>query len=421
MSRAVRLARQANELIHQADLENRVLTGEERSYIRGLLDEAREVGEIEKSINEVGQHLGAGMPSYASGDSPAAGAWASPGEVFVGSEGFKSIADPTRRAEKWSTGLIELPGMVPSLGMKGTLLEGAGSPGAGSGGGMLPVPQVVPGVVPTLFQPLRAEGLFDANVASGNTVRYVTEGTATSGAAGVAEGGTKPESTLGLSTKDEPVKKVATFLPMSDELMEDAPALMSYINGRLGLFVGLEVERQLWRGTSGGNEVQGLLTSRSVPVYAGGTVAGNKAIQLFKAMNGLRGSAFVEPEWIAIHPTDYQDIRLLTDSAGQLFGGGPFLGSYGGPTQVGQSGQITGAQDRIWNTPVYVTAAIGGAGTAVVGTRANACVWSRGGLRIEASNSHASFFQQDLVAMRAERRLAFTVFRPGAYVEVRLA
>jgi hypothetical protein len=40
-------------------------------------------------------------------------------------------------------------------------------------------------------------------------------------------------------------------------------------------------------------------------------------------------SAFVDPEWIVINPTDYEAIRLLTDTAGQFFGGGPFKGPYG--------------------------------------------------------------------------------------------
>jgi hypothetical protein len=78
-----------------------------------------------------------------------------------------------------------------------------------------------------------------------------------------------------------------------------------------------------------------------VPVYAGGTAAGNKAVQIFKAMAGQRGSAFLEPEWIALHPDDWRDIRLLTDTAGQFFGGGPFQGPYGSGTNYGASGQLT--------------------------------------------------------------------------------
>lgn len=35
----------------------------------------------------------------------------------------------------------------------------------------------------------------------------------------------------------EPVKKIATVLPISDELLEDAASIQSYLNERLTLFV----------------------------------------------------------------------------------------------------------------------------------------------------------------------------------------
>jgi hypothetical protein len=56
--------------------------------------------------------------------------------------------------------------------------------------------------------------------------------------------------------------------------------------------------------------VQGIFTSRNVPVYAGGTAAGNKAVQLFKAMNGMRGSAFLEPDSAGVHLE--RDLRAET-------------------------------------------------------------------------------------------------------------
>lgn len=345
-----------------------------------------------------------------------------PGSRFINSAGFKAISDPQSRPQSWTTGMIPITDAGIGLSMKGTLLEGAGAPGSGTGGGLVPVPRVVPGVVETLFQPLTLESLLNSQQATTNTVRYIVEGTATSAAAGVAEGGTKPESTLGLSTKDEPIQKIATTITVSDEILEDSTSLQSFINGRLGLFVRIESERQLFRGTSGGNEVQGILTSRGVPVYAGGTAAGNYAEQLFKAMNGMRGSAFVEPEWIVMHPTDYQVLRLLKDTANQYLGGGPFLGAYGNGSNISSSsGQLGGANDSLWNKPVYATAGIGGAGTALIGSSASATVWNRGGLSVEASNQHASYFVQNLVAVRAERRLGLTMFRSGGFVEVRLA
>ena len=68
------------------------------------------------------------------------------GRAFVESEGYKAIADPATRGQRWSTGAIP----VGSFQTKGTLLEGAGAPGAGTGGGLLSAgPTVVPGVVET--------------------------------------------------------------------------------------------------------------------------------------------------------------------------------------------------------------------------------------------------------------------------------
>jgi HK97 family phage major capsid protein len=409
--------------------EQERLTVEEHHRALGTLKDERDLNKEQlktlQGVEDLGRQLGPAVPTTDMAvrsephDRVLQQITKSLGEQFVDSNAYKKAITEFRESggrfrEGFSTGAV-------ALEAKGTLLEGAGSPGAGTGGGLLPIPQVVPGVVQTLFQPLRFADLILSGQASGNTLRYVVEGTASSGAAGVAEAGNKPESTLALSTKDEPIKKIATLLPIAEEMLEDAPAVQSYINGRLTLFVQIEEERQLFRGTSGGNEVQGILTSRSVPVYAGGTAVGNKAVQLFKAMNGLRGSAFVEPEWVVLHPTDWEAIRLLTDTAGQFFGGGPFQGQYGGQQMTSPSSQIQGAQDTIWNKPVYVTAAIGGAGTALIGTRAGAQVWRKGGISVEATNSHSTFFALNLIAIRAEERLGLAVYRPGAYTECRLA
>jgi HK97 family phage major capsid protein len=413
MSRtAVHLAQEAQALFKAADDQGRPLTPHERTYVEEQLTRTEEQGAAERRISELGRQLGAPSLTAGAGKSPHGGG---PGDRFIQSPGWKAIRDPMQRSKEFTTGLVD----VGSIALKGTLLEGAGSPGADSGGGLIPAPQVVDGVVTTLFQPLSFEGLLLAGVATGNTIRYAIEGTATSGAAGVREGGEKPESTIGVGTTDEPIKKIATSIVTSDELLEDERAVQQFVNSRLTVFVGVEVERQLFRGTSSSAEVEGIF-SRGIPIYAGGTAAGNVPEQLFKAMNGTRGSAFVEPEWVAMHPTDWEAMRLLKDDNAQYYGGGPFMGQYGNANQAGAGAQITGASDYLWGKPIYVTSAIGGAGTALIGSRASAQVWSRGGLRVEASNSHSSFFTADLVAIRAERRLGLTVYRPDAFCEVRL-
>jgi HK97 family phage major capsid protein len=226
-------------IFKRAETDRRPTTPAEREHIEGLLTELQ----VLKASQEFGSVKTVGATS-ATG----------PGDVFIASEGYKSIADPGSRPQQWSTGPIKVSD--GPLMFKGTLLEsGAGGPG----GGAIP-PLYEPGVVSKLFEPLGVAQLFGTSQTVASQVRYVNEGTALSGAAGVAEAGLKPESTIAMSEVVEPVKKIATLLPISDEMLEDSPSIQSYLNARLSLFVNIEEERQLLRG-AGGNELVGCSTA----------------------------------------------------------------------------------------------------------------------------------------------------------------
>ena len=422
------IAAQAKSIIEGAANEGRSRTDEENAdvaelhknleHVKGMKRELEDQLELEESINGAVEDIGGGVEvkSLESVSIPRQDYTA--GEMFVQSEGFKRLQALYKSGngalgENASTGPVD-------LSTKGTLGITAGSGGTALAG---PVPEVIPGVVDKLFQQIRVPQLVLQGQTMSSTLRYVVEGTATSGAAGVAEAGAKPQSTLGFTTSDEPVRKIATSIKVTDEMLEDAAQVRSYIDGRLRLFVDIEEERQVVLG-AGTNELIGIKPSgntRGINIYAGGTAAGNKAVQLFKALNGQRGSALLEPDWIVMNPSDYQDLRLLTDTAGQFFGGGPFQGQYGngGLTSV-LSGQVSGATDSIWGLPVVVTSATG-AGTALIGTRSAAQLFSRGGLTVEATNSHDTDFLYNLVTIRAEVRNALAVYRPVAFTEARLA
>ena len=48
-------------------------------------------------------------------------------------------------------------------------------------------------------------------------------------------------------------------------------------------------------------------------------------------------------------------------------------------------------------------------------------VWRKGGIRLEASNSHLGFFRENLIALRAETRVALTVYDGAAFSVANLA
>ena len=245
---AEQLHAEAMSILDEADSQGRPCTVDERRQVKALLDQCDRVRhrEVRNEITAVGRQLGGAYSAAGNGSFNGGDDVDSPGARFVNSEGFKSITDPSARPERWTTGLIEI-----SSGpyFKANLLEGTGAPGSGSGGGLIPIPDVVPGFVDTLFQPITLEPLLSSRPVSAPVVRYVVEGTATSAATGVAEAGTKPESALGYGVVDEQIKKIAHFLPVSDEVMEDAVEVQRLVGSRLTAMVNNEVEHELFRGT----------------------------------------------------------------------------------------------------------------------------------------------------------------------------
>ena len=328
------------------------------------------------------------------------------GQQFVEAAGFKSLGSVSGRGGAWSTGDIEL---------KATLTEGTlGTPGGGYP--FVQTPTVLPGITQTLFQPLTIEGLLPSGTTESPLLRYLVETAVTNAAATVAEGALKPESALTFSKVDETLKKIATFLPVSDEMLEDYAQIQSYIDSRLQLFVRLQKEVQLLRGDGTGTNLVGLLNRVGLapPVVKGnatppvGSATGvyaspstdNDMDAIYRQITQVRVTSFLEPDAVVIDPAGWMTIQLSKNTQGTYYATGPFI--------------AVGASPSLWGKPVVPTTAMP-AGTALVGAFGAATqVFNKGGLTVEASNSHADFFQRNLTAIRAETRCLLAVYRPGA-------
>ncbi len=389
-----RTLQEAHSITEKAEKENRSLAAEERENAEGLL---KSVGEMRIRIadiedNEKLQESIDAMRTPMTNASEGKREAKTIGEAFTKSDAFRALKSGALSGQ-WSTGPVEL-----NFDAKATITTAAS-------GGAIPV-DFQPGMLPILTQPLRISDLLLSGSTTSNTIRYVQETTATNVAGPVAEGLDKPESTLIMASVDEPVRKIATFLPVADEMLEDVAQLESYINGRLALFVQQAEEAQLYGGTGIAPNLLGIVSRTGVQTQAKGTDSVPDAI--FKAMTKVRNT-FLEPDGIVMHPSDYEDIRLAKDANQQYYGGGPFMGPYG-------VGGVSG--DSLWGKPVVVTTAAT-AGTALVGAfRTAAQVFRRNTLSVEASNSHSDFFRKNLTAIRAEQRLGLAVFRPSAFCTV---
>ncbi len=305
------------------------------------------------------------------------------GTQFTESPEYKALMERGLKGD-WSTGGIEF---------KTTLTEGAGS------GAALVNDQVLPGILPLKFERLTVADLLAQGSTNNPSINYMKETTATNAATTVAEGAAKPESALVFDEVTDPVRKIATTLPVTDEMLADGPAIRAYIDGRLRLFVQLAEESQLLSGTAVAPDIVGLLNRTGIQTQALG--ADTKPDAAYKAMQKIR-DVFLEPDGMVINPSDWTDFKLMKDSAGNYFGGGPF-------------GQ-TGAVENLWGMRVVVTSRIT-AGTALIGAFGTAAqIFRRQGITLDATNSHASEFVSNITRIRAEERLALAVYRPAAFV-----
>jgi HK97 family phage major capsid protein len=267
-------------------------------------------------------------------------------------------------------------------------------------GGALIQPQYLPGILQPRMARLVVADLLASGSTDSNSITYMVESLFTNAAAAVAEGAAKPESALEFEALSEPVRKLAHWLPVTEEMLEDVPAIRSYIDARLRLGVQIEEEDQLLNGNGTAPNISGILdrTGLATPIARG--AAESNADAIFRQIMTVYGASFFMPDGIVMNPADWVTTVSTKTSNGEYLTAGPFS-----PIQA----------PTLWGLPVVLTPTIVAATSLVGAFKQAAQVFRKGGIRVEASNSHQDFFVKNLVAIRAEERLALAVYRPGAF------
>jgi HK97 family phage major capsid protein len=341
------------------------------------------------------------------------------GEQFTDSAQFKSIQGA--RGQQFSSGGVE----VKAGEIFGETAFTVGSLTSASGAAGSLVPEYLRTPVMKLFQRLTVADLIPTGTMSGSSLIYPLESTVTNNAAATAEGGLKPLSVLAITNVTELFKKISTRIKISDETLQDIPAVQSYINARLTLFILLAEEAQLLKGSGSGSNMtgiqvrSGLQTAVVVPA-TGAPASGLPSVQqkleaIYQQITNIRVNAFVDPDAMVMDPVSWQQLRIGKDANGQYYGGGPFTGAYGN-TQMAQDNSVlsAGGQD-VWQLRTVVTTAQT-AGTALVGAFALCSQrFIRQGVTVEATNSNEDDFNYNLVSLRAELRELLAVYRPGGF------
>lgn len=269
-------------------------------------------------------------------------------------------------------------------------------------------------VVTPYHLPLSISSWISKGTVSGNSVSYfvANEWTSSSGRPGVVgENGKKPGATApAFDTKTVPLRKIAGWVCLSDEMAEDAAFLASVINEQLLYELARAEEEQIISGTGTGNDLTGILTTQGI---FSETMASAKATDvlesIYKMKTQIKTASGLDADAIIINPADIATLRLAKDENGQYFFGGAGYGMYGNGAYEPET--------RIWGIPVIVSNAVP-AKTVLIGNSTGATVYRKGGVRVEVSNNVNDDFLYNRFRTLAEERVTLAVKQPKAFGKI---
>ena len=413
---------EARDVCDLVDREKRDFTADERTKVAEYLNGAKQIkarmkemqddAAIKQQVIDFGEGITI-VDGGRKGDHVPVGHGNTLGDRFVNSAEWKAWLKqvaPNGRIADSAKGLSSPPVAVKNFGLfRKDLITGASPTSAGA----FTVSEDSGIYEPLGRHPLNLRDLINVRTTSSDTVEFVRQVTQVTQAAPVPESnvttftggvgqisGQKPEGAMTFERVVENVKTLAIWIPSTKRALSDAAQLRGLIDMELRDDLNEELENQLMNGNGVGENFTGLANTANTLVQA---FAENVLVTTRRAVTNLLINGRQRPTAWLLHPSDWEAIELMRESAGA----GQFL--WGGPIARGPM--------TLWGIPV-VQSFVLPQGTAWLGNWSKMVLWDREEASISVSDSHADFFIRNMVAILAELRAAMGVIRPSAFVEV---
>lgn len=366
--------KKSNDLHEQIE-HLKTKSDEDATDIKGRLDGTKE--DIEKLTTAIAEHEKKMASALSAREAK------SLGQQFVESEEWKSKAT----TQQPTTIMLEMKDILNS----GQIATGVSR--------SVLVPEQQSGFVKPPMIDLRIRSLIPSGSTSSNSIRSIVETGFANNAAVVAEGALKPKSELTFGEEIVPVEKIAHRFRVSMEVLDDAPMMRSYIDGRGRYGLLLKEEDYLLNGSTAADGLLDVATAYDATTATGYTPATLvddiriAKLQVRKALYPASG--------VVMNPEDWAKIELLkeTDSGAYLF-----------------SSVTSGAIKTLWGMPVVESDSMPEGSFLVGAFSLGAQIWDRMGMTVRASTEDGDNFSENMVTILFEKRLALEVNRPEAFV-----
>lgn len=263
-----------------------------------------------------------------------------------------------------------------------------------------------PGIVELRQRQTHIRELLPNNTMDTQTFRFVEETGGEGSVNQTGPGGTKGQLDYDLEIKDAPVRKIAGYVRVAEELLDDISALQGFLSRRLTKDVRKREDSQLLSGDGTGQNITGL--SVNAAAFSRSEQDTNATlIDLFVMAISQLMSADQQVNGILLNPRNFYDLYRQKDADGQYL-------------YTENVARMNGEM-AIAGIPVFKNTAVA-AGDYFIGD------WAEGAEIYDRKGLNVRFFEQDqdnaiknMITVVAEERLAFPIFRPSAFIQGTIA
>lgn len=359
------------------------------------------VGALESKIARVAEQraLGARMSALAASMPAAAAAGAMVkaaetgmvpagyglGDALVESHEFKALIQ-RGFSGRFNTGAISVETKAVVAYPAGGILQGTLVP---------PIPQYLfPWVTDLPSQGTAAAGMIPA----------FTLDSFTNAAAPVGHGLSKPESGLDVTQTLYPMVTMAHWIQVPNQLLEDAPALRTYINSQMLFGLRRKEDNQVLNGSTAASILGYNTIAAANPAGPAAGVDEALSVVVLQAIAQSEAASGLPVDGIVMNPADWGSI--LTQRAGAT-----------GPMLVTQMSPFLPLPSQLWGRRV-VTSPYQPQGKVLVGPFASGSILFRNGsITVSASNEDRDNFIKNITTILAESRLALVVMSKLGFVQ----
>lgn len=272
-------------------------------------------------------------------------------------------------------------------------------------------PDVVPGVTALPYEEVHMRNLLPVGTTNSNLIRYIRDLGGEGGPTTVAAGAEKPQIDRDLEIFDAPVRKIAVWFRVPEEMIDDIPYLQSFLTN-----IGLEEvmayeDQQILYGNGVGQNLSGLIPNATAFSGVGlSTVeAPNEFDVIRAARTQLRKAKLGGPLVALVSPDSFFDMTSRKDTTENYL----FLGGGNGIALQNPNATPTGI--TVAGVRIEEHTAIQDDDFLVFQPR-SAQIFDRAGTTVRFYDQDRDNAIKNLITIVIEKRLALPIYRPAGFI-----